>query len=326
MGVVLILAGLRFITKNNPYPGYWALLPTVGAACLIAAGPHAWFNRVVLSNRIMVWIGLISYPLYLWHWPLLSFAQIIEGRLASPNMRIAAVFIAVIAAWFTYEFVEKPMRAILKLPVKYLIIAMALVGISGFLAFAFDGLPTRHNIKILGNQINDLKEPIDTRRSDGSCKKFLNLNLPEEITCLTKTSNPELLIIGDSHALALNSAVQRNEVKVNSLLIGLNGCIPLSGYSIATYKKINPNCDFLATRISGIPKEITSKKILIVTRGSYYFMPADYGIHKITQGSNYAISIEATAENKESQLDRFKNGYSNLIKSLDDTNTEIIFL
>ena len=52
---------------------------------MIAAGSRAWLNRFVLSNRFLVWIGLISFPLYLWHWPLLSFARIMQNE--TPSLR-----------------------------------------------------------------------------------------------------------------------------------------------------------------------------------------------------------------------------------------------
>src|SRR6185503_2137061 len=71
---VLVIDGTR------PFPGFWALLPVLGAVSLIAAGPHAWLSRELLSARPMVGIGLISYPLYLWHWPLLSLARVSTPR------------------------------------------------------------------------------------------------------------------------------------------------------------------------------------------------------------------------------------------------------
>ncbi|MDO9392637.1 MAG: acyltransferase, partial [Methylotenera sp.] len=75
LGAFLILAGLLIITKERHFPGWWAVVPTLGALLIISAGVHSWFNRVVLSNRVLVWFGLISFPLYLWHWPLLSFVR-----------------------------------------------------------------------------------------------------------------------------------------------------------------------------------------------------------------------------------------------------------
>jgi peptidoglycan/LPS O-acetylase OafA/YrhL len=68
-GFLLIASGVLLLNKDKAFPGWWALLPTIGAALVIAAGPNAWLNRNVLGNRAMVWIGLISYPLYLWRWP-----------------------------------------------------------------------------------------------------------------------------------------------------------------------------------------------------------------------------------------------------------------
>jgi peptidoglycan/LPS O-acetylase OafA/YrhL len=78
-GLALLAAGFGMIHGELRFPGFWAAIPVAGALLVIAAGPAAWGNRVVLSSRICVWFGLISYPLYLWHWPLLSYARIVQG-------------------------------------------------------------------------------------------------------------------------------------------------------------------------------------------------------------------------------------------------------
>ena len=78
-GLALLAAGLGVISERSVFPGFVALLPTLAAAAFTAAGPDGVFNRYVLASRPMVGIGLISYPLYLWHWPLLSFLQIAEA-------------------------------------------------------------------------------------------------------------------------------------------------------------------------------------------------------------------------------------------------------
>jgi peptidoglycan/LPS O-acetylase OafA/YrhL len=109
LGALLIFGAVIFISKKN-FPGGWALLPTVGAYLIISAGPLALFNRVILSSRPMVWVGLISYPLYLWHWPLLSFAAIMETKTPSVGIRAIAVAVAFVLAWLTYRFIERPIR------------------------------------------------------------------------------------------------------------------------------------------------------------------------------------------------------------------------
>jgi peptidoglycan/LPS O-acetylase OafA/YrhL len=110
VGSVLLVASLIFISSRHAYPGYWALMPTMGTVMLISAGPTAIFNKYVLSNRFLVGIGLISYPLYLWHWPLLSFPRILEGDIPGPVVRLAAVLLAAALAWLSYQFFERPIR------------------------------------------------------------------------------------------------------------------------------------------------------------------------------------------------------------------------
>ena len=79
IGVALIAVAAVMLDSHRAFPGWWAVLPVAGSALLLSA-PAAWVNRVVLASPPMVWIGLISYPLYLWHWPLLVFGEIDQVR------------------------------------------------------------------------------------------------------------------------------------------------------------------------------------------------------------------------------------------------------
>ncbi|KDO22318.1 hypothetical protein SPRG_12780 [Saprolegnia parasitica CBS 223.65] len=97
----------------SAFPGVWALLPTVGATLLIAAGPQAPFNHYVLSNDVLVDIGKISYGVYLWHWPLL----IISNRQYPPTLSRPFTMepwcmlqVSVALSIITYELVEQPLR------------------------------------------------------------------------------------------------------------------------------------------------------------------------------------------------------------------------
>ena len=110
MALVLLLISVLGFTPASPYPGWRALLPTLAAGLLIAAGAQSWINRHVLGNRVAVWIGVISYPLYLWHWPLLSFARIIAVDEPPAWVRAALVGVAVGLAWLSWKCVELPVR------------------------------------------------------------------------------------------------------------------------------------------------------------------------------------------------------------------------
>ena len=77
VGITFILLSSWVISEKDIYPGYLALIPTSGAAMLILASQETIFNKYILSSRIMTYIGKISFPLYLWHWPLLAFARYI---------------------------------------------------------------------------------------------------------------------------------------------------------------------------------------------------------------------------------------------------------
>ncbi|MFN3495784.1 MAG: acyltransferase family protein, partial [Hydrogenophaga sp.] len=110
-GAALLVLGFALLNPERRFPGAWALLPTLGTVLLMAAGPHARLNRLLLASRPMVWVGLISYPLYLWHWPLLTFAYLRAGEEAPVwTTQLGWVALSVLLAWLTYRLIERPVR------------------------------------------------------------------------------------------------------------------------------------------------------------------------------------------------------------------------
>jgi len=109
-GLALTLLGAVWVISAAPLSNLWALTPPLGAVLLIAAGSQAPVNRYLLSNRAMVFVGRISYSLYLWHWPALSFARIVMGRSLTHAEAAAAVLMAAVAAYATCRLVEEPIR------------------------------------------------------------------------------------------------------------------------------------------------------------------------------------------------------------------------
>lgn len=133
-GLALVLAAFALLDKDSRFPGYLALLPTLGTLLVIAAGADAAPNRYALSARGMVAIGLVSYPLYLWHWPLLAFSRYMEGAELSVATRLTCLAASLLLATATYRLVERPLRRGGRYTVATLVLATALVGASGFLA------------------------------------------------------------------------------------------------------------------------------------------------------------------------------------------------
>lgn len=143
-GLLFLTAGFCAIDKNTYFPGWWAMLPVSGTVLLILAGPEGWVNRALLANRLMVFVGVISYPLYLWHWPILSYARVLNAEISS-LVCMSAVLLSIVLAWLTYNLIEKPIRLGKKTWIKTaaLSITMAAVGLVGFQAFISGGVPSR---------------------------------------------------------------------------------------------------------------------------------------------------------------------------------------
>ncbi len=143
VGLLLLIASFALIGDTRAFPGWWAVAPVLGTFLLIAAGPDAWPNRRILSHWTFVAIGLVSYPLYLWHWPLLTFARIYESTTPTRSVRLALLALSLVAAIATYRLVELPIRRGPRATAKAvaLFALVAGMGTLGLVCYGMNGFP-----------------------------------------------------------------------------------------------------------------------------------------------------------------------------------------
>ena len=140
---LLLIGVAAFATPFALFPGWWAIPPVLGAALVIAAGPSAGSNRI-LASPPAVGIGLISYPLYLWHWPLLVFMR--EELEIQHGAFLLLATTSLVLATITYLFIERPVRTFRLRPVATASLAtMLLVAAAGFEVMRTNGLPSRYH-------------------------------------------------------------------------------------------------------------------------------------------------------------------------------------
>jgi peptidoglycan/LPS O-acetylase OafA/YrhL len=224
LGLLLLAYGFGRISSAIAFPGTWAIVPVLGTVLIILAGPMSWMNRNILSNKLLVWFGLISFPLYLWHWPLLSFARIVEGEVPSRIVRVAAVALSVLLAWLTFRFIERPIRLGNhgKAKVIFLLVPMVMVGYVGYGTYSRDGLKSRSIVKsyesVLATiQSNPMREECHLSQtveslSKGACEYFL--------------PNPSVAVVGNSHApeIAYALAEELRQYNQGVLHHSMSGC------------------------------------------------------------------------------------------------------
>ncbi|MEO7795743.1 MAG: acyltransferase family protein [Thermoanaerobaculia bacterium] len=200
-GLALLLLSLVRIDEGTPFPGWWALAPAIGTALILGAGAQAWPNRWLLSSRPMVWIGLISYPLYLWHWPLLAFARIVESETPALAIRVWVLALSFPLAALTYLWVERPIRFGGGLRGKAIALsgAMVAVALAGLFVARNQGLPSRSTVQTQLTQQAALVLRDESNLSN-PCKARYGFDETWEVCMLDDVdAAPTVALLGDSH-------------------------------------------------------------------------------------------------------------------------------
>lgn len=249
IGLALILAGFVFINPASAFPGFWAMLPVLGTALIINAGPTAIPNQRILSLRPVVWIGLISYPLYLWHWALYSFVFVVFGdgsaavrHAAKPGLFLASLLLA----WLTYRYVEAPIRRSRRnLTAVALVTAVAICGAAGLAIFMASGLPNRP-LSLVSAQAERYVESMQMSplADSSSCfnpqsrmtylQRLRNKTaLPSDWYCTLGDTHATTTVLayGDSHARAMIPTLDRygKTEHVRVVFSSIGSCLPLTG-------------------------------------------------------------------------------------------------
>ncbi|MEQ1555375.1 MAG: acyltransferase family protein [Gallionella sp.] len=281
LGIALIVIGFIVVNKERHFPGGWAVLPVLGAVLIITAGAQAWLNRVVLSNRVLVWFGLISFPLYLWHWPLLSFARIIESETPTRGIRLAAVALAILLAWLTYRLIEKPLRFGKQGRAKtiVLLVLMGVVGFAGYNAYKRDGLGFRN--KLL-DQKNAQFAWGDNNLFNELCRAAhkTNTTLDSADFCLTsKDVSPTIALLGESHANHLypGMAEMLHNTSDSVINLGRGGCVPFESVNSSSIGQPNLCSGITADAIRFAERSDAVHTVIIGMRGPLYLYGKGFG-------------------------------------------------
>lgn len=267
-GLLMIAIALALLNKNAAFPGWWALLPTIGTCLIIAAGSGAWLNRKLLSSRLMVGIGLISYPLYLWHWLLLSFAWIVRGKMPATEVRWAMLIASFVLAYLTYHFVEKRIRSAGNAAAIALLGVVAALGLLGLVTYS--GLiPPRNN----SPELQPILEALDDRDYPAG---FQRTSLDGVSVKSIKAGEKTVLFVGDSHLEQYGPRVVkllRSDANkyASAIFLTESGCAPVPG-SGQTNVFHAQECARFREQISQLARRPEISAVVIAAAWNLYFL------------------------------------------------------
>lgn len=323
LGLVINLCTIFCLKRTSHFPGWYAILPVVGTVLIIVAGENTWVNKNILSNKVCVKIGLISYPLYLWHWCLLSFIWILEGQNPEKKIITGALLISFVLAWMTYKVIENPIRKAKdsKFIPFTLVMLFILVGFGAYKIVINKGYSARK-----ANLMNNM--PLLPQNDE----RFMNLRVLcssplnvgtglSDIHCIINSDKPQFLIMGDSHALSLAYSTAINH-DLDIAMLSLAGQPPYISYisyvktiqnrddHIRNLKLFNSYLDAMLTSYNSI------EYVVLISRGPVYFSGSGFGIE--TKDLNFKYVLENIYNDKPQveSKEAFVEGYVEMIEFL----------
>jgi peptidoglycan/LPS O-acetylase OafA/YrhL len=277
VGAFAIVVGFLFIDERQIYPGWRAMVPTLGTALIIFAGEKSWLNRRFLAHPGMVGIGLISYPLYLWHWPLIVGGRILTVGASSSFVTITAMVVSLVLATLTYRFVDRPLRisgsslGARRVRSIFLLTCLIVVGALSASILAGSGFPIRFpNADALQYEQRDFKVNEVCKQKFPSAEFCLGPEAPAAAS---------IALVGDSHALHLYSgliaALPDGEKAV--LAVGAGNCPPFQGVDIRIGLTVKSCSTLFNSAIDNILRDNAIRTVIV----------SSYAISTISGGLDY---------------------------------------
>ena len=334
VGLTMVLAGCVLIDRQSVFPGWNALYPCVGAALLIAAGEQGSnvVARQFLARSPMVFIGLISYSLYLWHWPLLSLARITQRGSLTGGQAAAVIAVAFGLSVLTWRFVERPLRAKGHTPaaapvlMRYALVSVAalIVGVSiyrsnGFVQFARPEIVRTEIARFSGNPLSHdcLRWQAETGPLAGE-------------RCMTGQDEfPRRLVIwGDSHADSVAPGVVRyaTDRAYGTYQLTMAGCPPLVDVDVE-----GPGGDYRPCRafnrrvVEYIATDPSVDVVMLAARWTLYTENARFG-HDDPGPITYLIDRYNHVQSSEGSKQAFSRALEATIRAVRAAGKKVIVL
>ena len=227
-GIALILASYAFISKDNLWPGYLALIPVLGAYLVIIANRS---GSVITDNVVMQKVGLWSYSIYLWHWPVAVF---IYTSSYGDNLKyqLLGIIISVVLGWFSYSFIEsnlslKKKRIYIPSLCLCMLLASCIYLLNG-VVFKYRPISVSEKVLFVNKYEQYHKNLSDAYwlkcNSYTSLSKNGNLDIDKE--CTEKKGNGGVFLWGDSHAEALSLGLRTDFKGIPFYQVTSAGCKP----------------------------------------------------------------------------------------------------
>jgi len=297
LGLALVSYGIFYLDGDQPYPGVRALIPVLGTSLVILATDGAWINRHLLGNRAMVYIGLISYPLYLWHWPLLAYLRITEQGDPPRSWRLGALLVSFALSSLTYHLIEHPIRhgkGFRFLKTIALVVVAFSVGGLGYWTWLKDGIPSRIDANILdgyfryGEVFDPKNAPWAKDKQSEICFENFRPVVKDKyksiVFCRKDSLKPSnVLLVGDSHAISLYPGLYDMLLDTKWVIEynGGSGVSPLRGLAV---KERKASSDIVVARQTitdaALDRALNSPEIntvILAGRWPLYFSATGFG-------------------------------------------------
>lgn len=205
-GFGMVAYSILIFDKTTPFPSIYALMPTIGTGLIILCAVPKTIVHKLLSLKLIVGIGLISYSAYLWHQPILAFARHMSIDEVSDVLLLILCLLSLIAGWFSWRFVEKPFRDKAKFNRKQIFI-FSLSGILFFscmgVFFANDNVRFNAPSSLSGIKYSSLRDKISTIGQICNSEDIYHESAFNYCEIGSKKSNYSVIIFGDSHLEAI---------------------------------------------------------------------------------------------------------------------------
>ena len=331
--ITLLVATAFMINGANTFPGWWALAPTVTTALLILTGERTWVGRSLLSWNPAVLVGLISYPLYLWHYPLLALARIVDDANPPAAVRAGLCALAMLLAWLTWRFIEQPIqkrlfvfrgsRRLMTQCVAGSLVCLVAIATGGWTTRESRGYAARQRAQAFDDLTRLQKFDNAFPLCSGDFARGHSLSW-----CYTSTQgDPDLAIFGDSHAYYLfpGFAEQYRPRGVNVLVIGQTACPPL--VNVRSFQKgTTDQCRAANTlALDLLSASRTVKTVVLASLGPYYFSGSSFAADHsgINDAANWILE---PADNLlgESKPQTFARGLAATVSQLEHAGKRVV--